>query len=39
MDGFHRGCLIAAIAAALMGVAVFQFLPKESARKEELVLV
>ncbi len=39
MDGFHRGCLIAAIAAALMGVAVFQFLPKEAARKGELVLV
>jgi EmrB/QacA subfamily drug resistance transporter len=38
MNGFHRGCLVAAFASILMGIAVFQFLPKEAARKEELVL-
>jgi EmrB/QacA subfamily drug resistance transporter len=38
MNGFHRGCMVGAIATTLMGLSVFRFLPKEAARKEELVL-
>jgi EmrB/QacA subfamily drug resistance transporter len=39
MNGFHRGCLVGAIAVIVMGLGVFQFLPKEAARAEELLLV
>jgi EmrB/QacA subfamily drug resistance transporter len=38
MNGFHRGCLVAAIIAATVAVVVFYYLPTaESAEKVELV--
>lgn len=39
MNGFHRGCLIGAVCAVATGLAVFRFLPRETARDEEMALV
>jgi hypothetical protein len=33
MEGFHRGCLVAALVAAAVAVAVFKFLPPRSSRR------
>jgi DHA2 family multidrug resistance protein-like MFS transporter len=37
IDAFHRGCLVAALVAVVIGVAVFRFLPKQVVPHEELV--
>jgi hypothetical protein len=31
MDGFHRGCIVAAVTAIVVGVVTFFFLPRQSA--------
>jgi EmrB/QacA subfamily drug resistance transporter len=36
MNGFHRGCLVGSFAVIFVGIAVFQFLPRDSVGKEEL---
>lgn len=30
MDGFHRGCIVAGVSAAVVGIATFFFLPRKS---------
>jgi hypothetical protein len=39
MDGFHRGCLVAAGTAVVVAVIVFCYLPaRQTSSKSELVL-
>lgn len=33
MEGFHRGCLVASIVTAIVGLAVFRFLPSRDVRE------
>jgi EmrB/QacA subfamily drug resistance transporter len=37
IDGFHRGCLVAACVAIVVSVVVYQFLPDRVARSEQLL--
>jgi len=37
IDGFHRGCLIAALVAVFVGFVVYRFLPKQTVRTEHFV--
>jgi hypothetical protein len=38
MDGFHRGCLVAAATAVVVAIIVFYYLPAgQSSSKSELV--
>ena len=37
INGFHRGCLVAAFAAVVVGLVVYRFLPKRVAPREQLV--
>jgi EmrB/QacA subfamily drug resistance transporter len=37
IDGFHRGCLVAAFAAVVVGLVVYQFLPRKVTHQEQLV--
>jgi len=38
MGGFHRACLVSAFVTIVVSIAVFNFLPKDAALPEELVL-
>jgi EmrB/QacA subfamily drug resistance transporter len=37
IDGFHRGCLVAAFVALFVGVVVYRFLPKHVAHEEQFL--
>jgi hypothetical protein len=39
MEGFHRGCLVAAILSAVVGLLVFRFLPSRRHHDETAVLI
>jgi len=36
IDGFHRGCLVAALIAMVVGLAVYRFLPDRVEKREQL---
>lgn len=36
MDGFHRGCLVAAVTATVVGIVVYRFLPRLEAPERDL---